>query len=641
MSGLIRIDDIAEFEEVRSVRPADLTEEMRKAVKRLHEVDDIEELFRRILHERDATPHGPAEIVDILTHKLTVGGRGGLAAFILKGRSSRTIRSKDVAHQIYRLEKIAGLKLAVFGYTGTLLDSAREHFASTCERMGIAYAYMDSGDMGRLFSAYGEMCPRDGKVLRGLPCRCGYAPGAGRLNILQREALKALVREHEAKHDRALIIMPTGSGKTRVAARDSKCRDARRILYVAHTHEILDVAEAEFGSVFGADAVARLDGGAWPEARVSLSTVQQLSRHSSRVREERFDYAIVDEFHHAAAAGYRKLVAALEGSFLLGMTATPYRGDRQDIAEICRDNVAVNFGLRSGIDFGILSPYHYYGCFDDVDYSDLPIAGYTVRDLERKLIIRARHDAVVAKWRELSDNLPTLAFCCSEAHADKVVEAFLAAGIPAATYLGTTPRPVRRALIEQLRRGEVKVLCAVDVLNEGADIPFVECLLFLRPTESKRIFVQQLGRGVRRSPGKPHCTVVDFIGNFRNAYQILQYHDLRTDTPESAVRGARNSRDVLDLPLNCKVTFDERVLDIFDTQINDPRYATRGTIGQILVHRYRQLSASLGRPATRKEVDRYDILDTSHHRLVFGSWEAFARAVQRHYPMEARPDRSL
>jgi superfamily II DNA or RNA helicase len=259
------------------------------------------------------------------------------------------------------------------------------------------------------------------------------------------------------------------------------------------------------------------------------------------------------------------------------MTATPYRSDHQDIAELCNHNILVDFDLRSGINMGILSPYHYFGCFDDIDYTKVAHNGvrYDIKDLERALIIPERDRAVIAKWRERAEGKPTLAFCCSHKHAKRVAASFIKEGIPAEVYLSDTSLDDRKVVAEKLRKGEIKVVCAVDVLNEGADMPFVECLLFLRPTESQRIFFQQLGRGLRKYVGKPMCTVIDFIGRFKNAYRIVEYQGLLpTDSDEHEIPFAsiRSKKQILNLPLGCHVTFDEKVIDIFVSQSSTSRF---------------------------------------------------------------------
>jgi superfamily II DNA or RNA helicase len=211
-----------------------------------------------------------------------------------------------------------------------------------------------------------------------------------------------------------------------------------------------------------------------------------------------------------------------------------------------------------------------------------------------------------------------------------VRRSFYDQGVPAEVYISSTPFEERRRLVRRIQDGETNVLCVVDVLNEGADLPFIECLLFLRPTESKRIFFQQLGRGLRRYVGKSHATVIDFIGNFHNAFRIVEYHGLLPfyeDEPGGALRQARTAKDVLNLPLGCEVSFEDRVIDIFAQQAYDPAHATRHNIGRILFYQYRRLERQLGHRPSRREVDRYQILHSDFYRLVFGSWANFERIV--------------
>jgi len=342
------------------------------------------------------------------------------------------------------------------------------------------------------------------------------------------------------------------------------------------------------------------------------------------------DYIVIDEFHHSAAKTYRKIIECLNYKFMLGLTATPFRSDRKDIIQLCNNNIIVNYELRTAVESGILSPYHYYGCFDNVDYSDIDLKSgkYSVRDLERKLIIKERHEAIIAKWKEKAAGKPTLAFCCSHRHAERIVAEFESHGIPSAAYISTTCRDERKKLINRLENGELKILCTVDVLNEGADIRFVECLMFLRPTESKRIFIQQLGRGLRKHVGKSHCVVIDFIGNFRNAYKLVEYHGIRPDDHEKRQNIPRTIRDILDIPIGCKVEFEDKVIDIFSSELLDPRFATRHNISRILLYQYQRLRKNIGREPTKREVDRFLILGASFYKQVFGGWGNFLEIVR-------------
>ena len=191
-------------------------------------------------------------------------------------------------------------------------------------------------------------------------------------------------------------------------------------------------------------------------------------------------------------------------------------------------------------------------------------------------------------------------------------------------------RPRRERMLSEFKAGAVSVLCVVDVLNEGADLPFVECLLFLRPTESKRIFYQQLGRGLRKYVGKSHCTVIDFIGNFKNAHRIVDYQGLlphEEDEPTDGLRGNRTRKGLLNLPLGCEVNFDDRVIDVFYSQTLDPAYATRHNIHRILLYQYERLGRRLGRRPTKKDIDRHYLVNSGIYAILFGSWAAFEETM--------------
>jgi hypothetical protein len=404
MSSLITIEDFDNFNQVKSCPPQDVSSDVIDTIRALDEREELEPYIRSILFDSSYTPHGPAEIVDILTHHVRIRRVSGLAAFILKGKSFPTVRPTHVSHQIYRLEKIDGLTFAVLAATGTVLDAAKEQFCSTAERIGAKYAIFDATDLGRLFIAYGFLCPRDARRINAGRCRCGYSPKARIFNHFQVESLRALDECHEIGQKSGLIILPPGSGKTRIAAEDAKKLKAKRVLYLAHTHEILDVAQSEFEAVFGSRNVRKHESahGLRSPSKANLVTIQLLSRNLDSLNLRSFDYVIVDEFHHAAAKSYRRVLERTEEAFLLGLTATPFRGDRQDILDLCGNNALVNFELRTAIESGILSPYHYFGCFDDIDYAKIRHNGirYNVADLEKALIVPERdggHHRNVAK----------------------------------------------------------------------------------------------------------------------------------------------------------------------------------------------------------------------------------------------------
>jgi superfamily II DNA or RNA helicase len=232
--------------------------------------------------------------------------------------------------------------------------------------------------------------------------------------------------------------------------------------------------------------------------QVNLATIQSISKHIAKFDPETFDYVVVDEFHHSPAATYRRVLDRLKPDFLLGLTATPFREDRQDIWKLCEENTIVNHELRSGIESGILVPYHYHGCFDDVDYSKVRFSSgrFSIRDLERVLVIPERDQAIIKKWRELGEGRKSLAFCCTIRHAKRVAKNFTAAGVATESYTSELSREQREDVLRRFESGHLSMLAVVDVMNEGINLPYVDCLVFMRPTDSKRIFFQQLGRGL-------------------------------------------------------------------------------------------------------------------------------------------------
>jgi hypothetical protein len=239
--GLIQFHEFDNFADAKTVPAPSITPNLITAVRRLDEREEFEPFIRSILSDSNETPHGPAEIADILTHKLTLDREVGLAAFVLKGKSFPTVRPRDVSHQFYRLSKIDGLRFAIFAASGNVLDSAREEFCSTAKRLSCKYALLDATDLARLFVAFGFLCPRDARRIAAGRCACGYSPQKRVLNILQQESLRALSAAHALRQPAGLIVLPTGSGKTRIAAEDAKRACAKSVLYIGHTHEILDV----------------------------------------------------------------------------------------------------------------------------------------------------------------------------------------------------------------------------------------------------------------------------------------------------------------------------------------------------------------------------------------------------------------
>lgn len=352
---------------------------------------------------------------------------------------------------------------------------------------------------------------------------------------VQRLALRELERLRQDGETRALVVAATGLGKTFLAAFDA--REAERVLFIAHREELLRQAQATFEKVYPRRTVGLLaDGRAELDAEVVFASVQTLARPAHLARPElgRFDYVVIDEFHHAAADSYQRVLQALSPRFLLGLTATPFRGDNRDILALCDGNLAYQVGLLEAIAFGWLAPFHYHGIRDVVAYTDDLLNSRRAYDAA-KLTVRyntaERAGLVIDRYRQ-HPSVAALGFCVSIDHADFMAAHFRAQGIAAAA-VHSGPGSIDRAhALAELAAGRLRVLFTVDLFNEGVDIPAIDLVMFLRPTESMTIFLQQLGRGLRLHEGKRFLTVLDFIGNYRNAHHklpLLAGQDLTQD----------------------------------------------------------------------------------------------------------------
>lgn len=338
-------------------------------------------------------------------------------------------------------------------------------------------------------------------------------------NPVQMNALEAL-RESRAKgYQRGLVVLATGMGKTWLAAFDVLQQQAKKVLFVAHREEILLHAQQVFTQVHPKANQGLLKGEIRElEANFIFASVQTLSKQTllNQLDPAHFDYIIVDEFHHASAPGYRRVLDHFCPKFLLGLTATPERTDQADILALCDNNLIFENNLVQGINQQLLAPFHYYGIADDeVNYQEIPWRNgrFDPEQLEFAFATQKRAQHIYKHWLEHKQER-TLGFCISKRHADFMADFFCQKGVKAAAvYSGSTLS--RSLALQQLSDGRLDILFAVDLFNEGTDIPSLDTLLMLRPTESKIIFLQQLGRGLRLSPetGKSHVVVLDFIGN--------------------------------------------------------------------------------------------------------------------------------
>ncbi|MGE0592349.1 MAG: DUF3427 domain-containing protein [Vicinamibacterales bacterium] len=365
----------------------------------------------------------------------------------------------------------------------------------------------------------------------------------------QREMLEKLAVERDRHHRfRNLVVAATGTGKTIVAALDYKrLRDQYgdlRLLFVAHRQEILKQSLGAFRHVLRRGDFGELyvDGHRPDEWRHVFASVQSLAQvDPAQLDPSAFDVVIVDEFHHAAAPTYRRLLAHLfDGrdartereppQILLGLTATPERTDAEDILHYFDNHVAVELRLWDALERGLLCPFQYFGLHDNTDLSSVRWSrrGYDTAELERVYTgddarVRLVLEQVRQKHRD-PWTMRALGFCVSIAHAEFMARRFTEAGLPSLAVSAETDSNSRKEALASLRAGRVRAIFAVDLFNEGVDLPEVDTLLLLRPTESALVFLQQLGRGLRRHEHKDCVTVLDFIGQSHRKFRFdLRY----------------------------------------------------------------------------------------------------------------------
>ena len=402
-------------------------------------------------------------------------------------------------------------------------------------------------------------------------------------NAAQREALENLDRVRREGARRTAVIAATGIGKTFLAAFDYQQGGFKSLLFLAHREAIIDESMKSFRTVFGNRAFGHKVGGGYGvkgSPRQVFAMVQTLSKreHLQQFPPDHFDYIVIDEFHHGAAASYKRLLSYFKPKFLLGLTATPERMDGRSVLRLCDYNVAYEVRLLDAINRGWLAPFQYFAIHDETDYSQIRWTGgdYDEGDLTRTLSNDTR-TAIIAhnlkKYLPSKGKTRALAFCGSISHArftaDRLTQLF---GIESVALWGDSSEPERYAAIQRLQSESdpLQVICSVDIFNEGIDIPEISHILLLRPTQSFTVFLQQLGRGLRKTEAKDFLVVLDFIGNFRKVHVAPLALQGYTSLPDYMNDNlAFRLREMPKrLPTACFLNADTEVRRIWDREIN-------------------------------------------------------------------------
>ncbi len=452
----------------------------------------------------------------------------------------------------------------------------------------------------------------------------------------QQEILDKLLAEREVRGStRNLIVAATGTGKTVIAAFDYRrfCKQnpgkANRLLFIAHREEILKQSQATFAGVlkdvnFGELYVGNYRPESLEHLFVSVQTLNSQALNQ-RLPADYYDYIVIDESHHAAAHSYGRALEYFQPKVLLGLTATPERMDGQDIYRYFDRRIAAEIRLPEAINRKLLCPFQYFGVSDTVDLNDLRWVrgGYDRAELSNLYtlsqgVAEKRADHILRsmdKYVTDMNDVRALGFCVSIEHARFMADYFNRCGVPALALTGDSRDDVRASTQEKLVKGELRVLFVVDIYNEGVDIPEVNTVLFLRPTESLTIFLQQLGRGLRLAEGKECLTVLDFIGAANRKYNFEEkFAALLDNTNHSVEQELRHG--FVSVPKGCYIQLEKKASQIILTNIRQS-YGFKGG----LVSRIASFEEDSGLPLTLENFLTYHHMDA---RTIYAKF-SFAR----------------
>jgi superfamily II DNA or RNA helicase/HKD family nuclease len=473
----------------------------------------------------------------------------------------------------------------------------------------------------------------------------------------QQEALATLSRIRLEGGARALVVLATGLGKTLLAAFDYAALRAAagrplRLLFIAHRRELLAQARGAYLRLCASRGWTETLGwciGSYDELDRDLvfGSVSKLSRDATldRLRGEAFDYVVIDEVHHAAAASYRKILEAVRTRFVLGLTATPDRADRRSILSLFGDRVAYRANIARGILLGRLVTFAYFGLKDTIDYQKIPWrnGALSIDALAREAAHAERMNDLWRAWTE-RPTARTLVFCCTQQHALFVRDWLRSRGVRVNAVFSGSGSDDREESLRRIAsdREGLDALCVVDLFNEGLDVPSIDRVVMLRPTESPVVFLQQLGRGLRAHENKSRLVVIDFVGNhgiFADRLRAL-FAAASAEDPEALVRQAARTRGPIDVH-GCSVSLEVEAKDVLRDLLRAERAQTPEAPAppEALAHADRVIDLLWVRPEAERSVTHPDnrrarlaarsngLMLALEHRRAFVSRNAIAWAV--------------
>lgn len=455
-------------------------------------------------------------------------------------------------------------------------------------------------------------------------------------NYMQRQALASLEHLRQQNQDRALLISATGTGKTYLSAFDVQKVKPRRMLFVVHRKSIALKAMETFQTIIKDKTMGIFSGNVKELDKDYLfSTVQTIHKKENRelFKQDEFDYIIIDEVHKAGAYTYQELVHYFHPQFLLGMSATPERNDQFDIYKMFHYNIAYEIRLQQAMEYDLLCPFHYYGI------TDLNIDGISIDDKSdfNLLINEKRIDYIIEKIEEYGysgEKVHGLIFVSRKQEAIELSNLFNQRGYNTIALTGDDNEEKRQEAMDRLESNDedgLDYIFTVDIFNEGIDIPKVNQVVMLRPTQSAIIFVQQLGRGLRKNDEKDYVVVIDFIGNYERNFLIPIALSGNTNLNKDTLRQFITERNAL-IPGVSTIQFDEisqkRIFESIDhANFNDVK---------LIKESYVQLKAKLGRIPHIKDFEKYGAIDIQKifQNKGLGSYHMFLKKYEKEYDVQ-------
>lgn len=454
-------------------------------------------------------------------------------------------------------------------------------------------------------------------------------------NKMQIEALNNLakLRKHQNK---ALLISATGTGKTYLSAFDVKNTNPKRMLFVVHRENIALAAKNSFGNIIKNHSLGIFTGNTKDlDADYLFATIQTIHKKEYRqmFKPDSFDYIIIDEVHRSGSKTYQELINYFKPKFLLGMSATPERSDDFDIFKMFDYNIAYEIRLQQAMEFDLLCPFHYYGI------SDLYVDGNLINDKSKfnNLITNDRVDHII-KYINLygycGNQVCGLIFCSRKDEAKTLSNLFNLRGYRTVALTGDDSETTRQKMIEKLENGDLDYIFTVDIFNEGIDIPKVNQVVMLRPSQSAIIFIQQLGRGLRKHPTKDYVVIIDFIGNYENNFFIpIALSGDYSYNKDSLRRFISESNLMISgcSTINFDLISRQRIYEAIDkTNFNDLK---------IIKNSYQSLKQKLGKIPSLSDFDQYESIDPLRifQNKNLGSYHQFLKKYEPEYTVKFNP----